>query len=105
MSTKKDQHKAGIPQKPRGQEMGRGDDADQNRAAMKNTPALRGRLKEANQMFGDESAQHMGGDAVQPSSASPSLPAAIPTGVRMGESGGEKVFKRRQSRAKAKVKR
>jgi hypothetical protein len=102
MGTKKDQQKAGAPPIPRGQEMGRGDDRDQNREAMKDTPALRGRRKRANKMFADESAQHVGGDAVTPSSASPSLPAAIPTGVPLGQSGGEKVFKQRQKKAKGK---
>ncbi len=101
MSTKKEQQKAGAPLKPRGQEMGRGDDADQNRQAMADTPALRGRRKGANKMFADESAQHVGNDAATPRSNSPSLPAAMPTGVKLGESGGEKVFKRRQANKKS----
>ena len=101
MSTKKDQHKTGAPLKPRGQEMGRGDDADQNRQAMADTPALRGRRKGANKMFADESAQHVGNDAATPRSNTPSLPAAMPTGVKLGETGGEKVFKRRQANKKS----
>lgn len=99
MSTKKEQQqKAGAPQKPRGQEMGRGDDVDQNRQEMADTPALRGRRKSANKMFADESSQHVGNDAATPRSNSPSLPAAMPTGVPLGETGGEKAFKRRQSK-------
>lgn len=98
MSTKKEQQKAGAPPKPRGQEMGRGNDKDQNREAMADTPSLRGRRKGANKMFADESSQHAGADAATPRSNTPSLPAAMPTGVPLGESGGEKSFKRRQSK-------
>ncbi len=98
MGTKKDQHKAGIPEKPRGQEMGKAGTPDQNREAMKDTPALRGRRKGANEMFADNSAQHVGGDSVTPRSNSPSLPAALPADIPLGETGGEKVFKRRQAR-------
>ncbi len=100
MSTKKAQQKAGAPPKPRGQEMGRGHDTDQNREAMADTPALRGRRKKANEMFADHSSQHVGSDAATPRSNTPSLPAAMPTGVRLGESGGEKSFKRRQAKNK-----
>ena len=71
---KKDQHKAGIPPKPRGQQTGFAGNPDQNREEMKNTPALRGRRKNANKMFSDESEQHTGGDAVTPSTNSPSTP-------------------------------
>ncbi|HEX8492303.1 MAG TPA: hypothetical protein VF658_05640 [Pyrinomonadaceae bacterium] len=102
MSTKKAQQKVGAPEKPRGQEMGRGDDADQNRQAMADTPALRGRRKGANKMFADESSQHTGSDAATPRSNTPSLPAAMPIGVPLGESGGEKAFKQRQSKQRKK---
>ncbi|HEY0405899.1 MAG TPA: hypothetical protein VGC89_09225 [Pyrinomonadaceae bacterium] len=100
MSTKKRQQKAGAPPRPRGQEMGRGQDADQNRAAMADTPSLRGRRKQANKMFADESTQHAGADAATPRSNTPSLPAAMPTNEPVGESGGERVFKGRQARNK-----
>ena len=100
-TSKKAQQKAGAPPKPRGQEMGRGDDADQNREAMADTPALRGRRKGANKMFADDSSQHVGSDPATPSSNSPSLPAAMPTGVPVGETGGEKSFKRRQSKQRS----
>ena len=71
---KKDQHKAGIPPKPRGQQTGYAGNPDQNREEMKNTPAVRGRMKRGNKMFSDESEQHTGGDAVTPSTYSPSTP-------------------------------
>lgn len=102
MVTKKDQHKAGIPPKPRGQEMGREKDSDQNREAMKDTPALRGRRKKASKMFDDESSQHIGGDAVTPRSNTPSTPAVAPTNLKLGETGGERVFKQRRKRKSAK---
>ena|SRR4051812_20783788 len=97
MGSKKDQHKAGTPEKPRGQQTGFAGNPDQNREAMKDTPALRGRRKNASKMFADESAQHVGNDAATPRSNTPSIPAAAPTGVKLGETGGERVFKQRQS--------
>lgn len=96
MATKKDQHKAGAPQKPRGQEMGRGRDRDQNREAMADTPALRGRRKKESEFFADESAQHVGGNAARPRSNQPSIPATLPAEKPLGQSGGEKEFKARQ---------
>jgi len=72
MATRKDQHKVGTPSKPRGQQTGFAGNPDQNRAQMKKTPALRGRRKNANTMFGDASVQHIAGDAVTPSTNSPS---------------------------------
>ena len=92
MKPKKDQHKVGSKQKPRGQQMGTDGAADQNRQEMKETPALRGRPKNANKMFSDKSTQHTGGDAVTPRTNTPSTPA-MNAGVRKGESGGEKAFK------------
>lgn len=71
---KKDQHKAGIPPKPRGQQTGFAGNPDQNREEMKSTPALRGKLKKKNKMFDDASEQHIGGSAVTPSTNSPSTP-------------------------------
>jgi hypothetical protein len=102
MSSKKDQHKVGTPRKPRGQQMGFAGNPDQNREAMKETPALRGRRKKATKMFADESSQHVGGDAATPRSNTPSLPAAIPTGKKLGETGGERAFKQREKKAKGK---
>lgn len=101
MSSKKEQQqKAGRPQKPRGQQTGFAGNPDQNREAMKDTPALRGRRKASNEMFGDESRQHVGNDAATPRSNTPSLPAAMPVGKKLGESGGEKEFKARSKRTK-----
>ena len=102
MSTKKDQHKVGAPRKPRGQQTGFAGNPDQNREAMKETPALRGRRKKATEMFADESSQHVGGDAVTPTSNTPSVPAAAPTGRKLGETGGERAFKERQKKVKGK---
>ena len=76
----KDQHKAGIPRKPRGQQTGFAGNRDQNREAMKDTPALRGVRKKGNRMFGDASEQHIGGDAVTPSTNRPSTPGMRPLG-------------------------
>jgi len=78
--TKKDQHKAGTPAKPRGQQMGFAGNPDQNRAAKEGTPALRGVRKKGNRMFGDASEQHIGGDAVTPSTNRPSTPGMRPLG-------------------------
>lgn len=94
MAARKDQHKAGIPAKPRGQQMGRAGAPDKNRQEMANTPALRGRRKSANKMFADKSSQHVGSDPSKPSANSPSVPA-MTTSRRKGESGGERVFKER----------
>ncbi|HEY3025524.1 MAG TPA: hypothetical protein VGJ55_05205 [Pyrinomonadaceae bacterium] len=94
MGSKKDQRKAGVRAKRRGQQMGTGGKPDQNRKEMDKTPALRGRLRKKNVMFADESTQHTGGDAVTPRMNSPSTPA-MNIGGPKGESGGEAVFKRR----------
>ena len=59
MGTRKDQHKAGTPAKPRGQQTGFAGNPDQNREEMEKTPALRGRRKKENKMFGDSSEQHV----------------------------------------------
>jgi len=74
MARVKDQHKAGIPPKPRGQQTGFAGNPDQNREEMKKTPAVRGRMKKKNKMFSDASEQHIGGNAVTPSTNSPSTP-------------------------------
>ena len=94
MAARKDQHKVGIPAKPRGQQMGVAGARDQNRKEMAETPALRGRRKTANKMFADKSSQHIGSDPSKPSANSPSVPG-MNTSKRKGESGGERVFKQR----------
>jgi hypothetical protein len=105
MSSKEKQSKVGRPSKPRGQQTGFAGNPDQNREAMKDTPALRGRRKRASEMFEDESKQQVGSDAVTPRSNTPSVPAAAPTGAPLGESGGERAFKQRQRKTGAKSKR
>lgn len=102
MSTKKEQSKVGRKQKPRGQQTGFVGNPDQNREEMKNTPALRGRRKAANEMFSDDSAQHVGTDAAKPRTNTPSIPAALPGNMKLGESGDERAFKKRQNSRKRK---
>ena len=77
MARVKDQHKAGIPPKPRGQQTGFAGNPDQNREEMNKTPALRGRRKKENKMFGDASEQHVGGNSATPSTNSPSTIANL----------------------------
>ncbi len=101
MADQRDQHKVGIPAKPRGQQTGFAGRRDENREEMEQTPALRGRLKGANKMFSDESSQHIAGDSVTPSTNSPSIPA-MNTGGHKGESGGEAVFKQRLAKKRGK---
>ena len=102
MANRKAQSKAGIAANRRGQQMG--DERSNSNLPAKqeeakaNTPALRGKRKDANAFFADESSQQAGSDAATPRSNTPSLPAAMPTNVRKGESGGERVFKERQAR-------
>jgi hypothetical protein len=84
MGTKKDQHKVGTPSKPRGQQTGFAGNPDQNREEMKKTPALRGRRKNANRMFGDASEQHVAGNPATPSTNAPS------TVVNVGSKGRKK---------------
>ena len=84
--------------------MGTSGTPDQNRAAMDDTPAVRGRRKNANKLAADKSAQHTGGDAVTPRTTSPSTPA-MTAGKRKGESGGETGFKARLKATRQKKKR
>lgn len=102
MTNKEEQQKAGIAEQPRGQRMGRGNDLDENRYEKEAishhaaTPALRGERPESSEHFADDSTQHIGSDSVTPRSNTPSVPAAIPTNTKFGESGGEAEFKQRQ---------
>ena len=98
---KKAQSKAGIAATRRGQQMGdeRSNNTEQQQEGAKaDTPALSGRREEANKFYADESAQGVGGSPAAPSSTSPSVPAALPTNIKKGEPGGERVFKERQAR-------
>jgi hypothetical protein len=100
MATKKAQSKAGIPANRRGQQMGDEKTNSPNKMseAKQNTPALRGRRKAANKFFADDTQQAVGGNAARPRSNTPSTPAAVPTNVKKGKPGGEKVSKQRQAR-------
>ena len=99
MASKEKQSKVGRSTKLRGQQTGRADTTPaQDREAMQETPALRGRRKRASEMFADESAQHAGADAATPRSNTPSVPAALPAGKPLGQTGGEREFKERQAR-------
>ena len=98
MVSKKAQSKAGIADKRRGQQMGDERSArSRSLEAKEETPALHGRRKRANKFFADESSQQVGSHGVAPRDNTPSLPAAIPTGEKLGESDGERVFKERHS--------
>ena len=99
MASRKAQSKAGAPAARRGQQMGdeRSTNAPAKQARAKTeTPAARGRRREANKFFADDSAQQAGANGERPRSNSPSTPAAVPTGKKLGEPGGEKAFKQRQ---------
>lgn len=100
MSNEEAQRKAGLPERPRGQRMGRGHDLDQRRLEKEGTPAMSGARSEDNEMFADDSSRHFGSDAVTPDSASPSTPGAIPTDTPLGQSGGEAQAKAVISNAK-----
>ena len=103
MVSRKTQSKAGIAEVRRGQQMG--DERSQPSKmdeAKRATPAARGRRADANKYFADESSQNVGSDGEAPRDNSPSVPAAIPTGTKVGESGGERAFKRRQAGASKK---
>jgi hypothetical protein len=96
-TSKKTQVKAGAPARRRGQQMGDERSAkDKTLKAKEQTPALSGRRKEASKHFADESSQSVGSDGEAPRDNTPSVPAAMPTGAKLGESGGERQFKARQ---------
>lgn len=95
MATRKDQHKVGIPEKPRGQQTGFAGNPDQNREEIDKTPALRGRRKKANKMFADASEQHVSGN---PSTPSTNAPSTVTNVGPKSPQGGERAFKRRMAR-------
>jgi hypothetical protein len=96
-TSRKTQAKAGVPEKRRGQQMGdERSKPSKTDEAQKETPALRGRRKAANKFFADDSFQSVGTRGETKRDNSPSVPAAIPTNVRQGESDGEAEFKARQ---------
>ena len=100
-TSRKTQAKAGVPEKRRGQQMG--DERSKPSKideAQEETPALSGRRKAASKFYGDESFQRTGtrGEAIRDNT--PSVPAAVPTGGKIGESDGEAEFKARQKSAR-----
>jgi hypothetical protein len=101
-TSKKTQAKAGAPARRRGQQMGDERSApDKTHEAEQATPALRGRRKSASKFFADESSQRVGSRGESPRDNTPSVPAAIPTGTKLGESGGEAEFKARRKTKKS----
>jgi len=99
-SSKKAQSKAGVPERRRGQEMGDERSAKGKALGAKGqTPAARGRRKGASKFYADDSSQMTGSGDEAPRDNSPSIPAAVPTGTKLGESGGERDFKARQKAA------
>ena len=102
-TSKKAQNKAGVPSKRRGQQMGdERSQPDKRTESEEQTPAARGRRKDANKFFADDSSQMTGSSGEAPRDNSPSVPAAAPTDTNLGESGGEREFKARQKTAAAK---
>ena len=100
-SSKKTQSKAGVAPKRRGQQMGdERSKPDKTSEAKQATPALRGRRKDASKFYGDESFQQTGTRPEVMRDNTPSVPAAVPVGTKLGESGGEREFKARQKKAK-----
>jgi hypothetical protein len=103
MASRKTQAKAGIPTVRRGQQMGdaaKTNSPNKQQESKTDTPALRGRRKTENQFFADDSAQQVATEGDRPRSNTPSVPAALPTGKKLGESGGERAFKQRQPKAR-----
>ena len=100
MVSKKTQSRAGAPARRRGQQMGdERSQPDKTLEAKEQTPALRGRRKAASKFFGDDSYQQTGARGEVPRDNTPSVPAALPTNTKLGESGGEREFKDRQKAA------
>ncbi|HST53256.1 MAG TPA: hypothetical protein VLJ61_14695 [Pyrinomonadaceae bacterium] len=100
-TSKKSEAKAGVPARRRGQQMGdERSGTGKATEAKKQTPALRGRRKDASKFFADDSSQAIGsGGDGSLSDNSPSVSAVVPTGEKIGESGGEREFKARQKTA------
>ena len=99
MASRKSQGKAGVAEKRRGQQMGDARSApSRNEQAQVETPAARGRRKTASKFFADDSSQKTGTRPETVRDNTPSTPAAVPTGTKLGESGGERAFKQRQKK-------
>ena len=105
MVGKKSQAKAGVHTRRRGQQMGDERSAkDKTLAAREQTPAARGRRKAASKFYADDSSQTTGARPETIRDNTPSVAAAIPTGQKLGESGGEREFKERQKSARKRTK-
>lgn len=101
MASRKTQSKAGVAPKRRGQQMGdERSRPDKTLEAKEQTPAARGRRKTASKFFADDSYQQTGARGESPRDNTPSVPAAIPTGTKLGESGSEREFKARQKKSR-----
>jgi len=99
-ASRKVQAKAGVPEQRRGQQMGDERSAkDKTLEAKEQTPAARGRRKIASKFYADDSSQMTGSRGESPRDNSPSVPAAVPAGEKLGESDGEREFKARQKPA------
>ncbi|MBC7912082.1 MAG: hypothetical protein H7Y30_16360 [Pyrinomonadaceae bacterium] len=96
---RKDQSKAGLPAKRRGQQTGSAGNPAKSREAKDETPATSGRRGSANKMFADKSSQHLMSDGATPRSNTPSAPAQT-SGGHVGETGGEIAFKQRQAKSR-----
>ena len=69
MDEKRDQHKVGIPERRRGQQMGdeRSVLHHSDKAEWEETPEITGDVRASeSEFFDDESSQHFGGDPVSP---------------------------------------
>lgn len=96
--SKKAQGKAGIPAARRGQQMGdESSSLDKKELAEEQTPALRGRRKNANKFFADDSAQKVASRGEAARDNTPSVPGANPVNTKLGESGGEREFKAKRA--------
>ena len=105
MVSKKSQTKAGVAARRRGQQMGDERSAkDKSLEAQQQTPAARGRRKTASKFYADDSSQTTGTRPETIRDNTPSVPAAIPTGRKLGESGGEREFKERQKAVRKRTK-
>ena len=90
----KEQQKAGIPAERRGQETGLGNSPEREHQSIGDTPAVRGRLTQANKMAADKSNLQISSSSATQRTTTPSTPA-MTTGGTPGKSPGEAKFKRR----------
>lgn len=99
-TSRKTQAKAGVAEKRRGQQMGdERSKPTKTDEAQQRAPALGGRGKAPGKSQADDAARRKETSGKSPRSISPSVAAAVPTDVKIGESGGETEFKARQRAA------